>query len=65
MHPFASVLAANDIEGDARKRLEAEVRAMYARPDALPLPPEPMRVSLIARIAGKLPVIRRVAARRA
>jgi len=65
MHPFASVLAANDIEADARKRLEAEVRAMYARPDALPLPPEPMRVSRIARIADKLPVIRRVAARRA
>jgi hypothetical protein len=65
MHPFASVLAARDIEDRARQGIDAEARAMYARPDALPLPPEPMRVSLLARIAGKMPVIGRVVARRA
>ena len=65
MHPFASVLAARDIEGEARRRIDTEVRAMYARPDALPLPPEPARLGLMARIAGRLPVLRRVVTGRA
>ena len=65
MHPFACVLAARDIEGEARQRADAEVRAMYARPDALPLPPEPFRAGLIARIAARLPILRRVVAGRA
>ncbi len=65
MHPFASLLAANDIEAGARQRIDAAARAMYARPDALPLPPEPERPGLIARIAGRLPVIRRVVSGRA
>lgn len=65
MHPFASVLAARDFEGETRRRADAGVRAMYTRPDALPLPPEPTRVSLVARIAGRLPVIRRAVIGRA
>ena len=65
MHPFGSILVARDIEAGARQRLDAEARAMYARPDALPLPPEPERQGLIARIAGRLPVLRRVVTGRA
>ena len=42
-----------------------EWRRLHQRPDALPLPPEPERPGITARIAGKLPVIRRVVAGRA
>ena len=59
MHPFASVLVGRDIAEEAGRRAEAEVRAMYARPDALPLPPEPESVGIRGRLAA---VVRRVTA---
>jgi hypothetical protein len=65
MNPFASMLVTRDIEGEGRRRVDAEVRALYSRPDALPLPPEPFRPGLIARIAARLPILRRVVAGRA
>ena len=65
MNPFASMLVTRDIEGEGRRRTDAEVRAMYSRPDALPLPPEPFRPGPIARIAGRLPILRRAVADRA
>ena len=59
MHPFASVLVGRDIAQEARRRADAETRAMYARPDALPLPPEPGSVGIRGRISA---VVRRVTA---
>ncbi len=40
------------------RRKADEWRQLHRRPDALPLPPEPVRLGLTARIAGKLPVVR-------
>lgn len=59
MHPLASVLIARDIASEARQRADAEVRAMYARPDALPLPPQPASAGVRSRIAA---AVRRVVA---
>ncbi len=59
MNPFASMLVTRDIAGEARQRTDAEVRAMYARPDALPLPPKPVSASFRSRIAT---AVRRVVA---
>ncbi len=59
MHPFASVLVWRDIAQEARRQGDAEVRAMYARPDALPLPPEPETVGIRSRISA---AVRRVIA---
>jgi hypothetical protein len=41
-----------------------EWRRLHARPDALPLPPQPERVGFKARFVGRMPVVRRVVARR-
>lgn len=54
MHPLASVLVARDLANETRRRADAEVRAMYARPDALPLPAKPASVGLRTRIAAAL-----------
>jgi hypothetical protein len=47
-HPV--IFEAFDAARDGEARREADRRAMYARPDALPLPEEPPRVSLFARL---------------
>jgi hypothetical protein len=42
-----------------------EWRRLHRLPDALPVPPEPERLTFAARIASKLPVVRRVVSGRA
>jgi hypothetical protein len=46
-------LEALDAPHKAEAAREAERRAMYARPDALPLPEEPPRKSWLAAILGR------------
>ena len=52
MHFLASLLVAHDLADQTRQRADADVRAMYARPDALPLPPKPAPVGWRGRIAA-------------
>ena len=44
---------------------DAEIAAMYRRPDAKPLPPEPERPGRIERIIASIPVLRGLTAHRA
>jgi len=52
-HPV--IFEAFDAAHDGEARREAERRSMYARPDALPLPEEPPRVSLFALLLARAP----------
>ena len=52
-HPV--IFEAFDAARDGEARREADRRAMYARPDAQPLPEEPPRVSMFARILARAP----------
>jgi hypothetical protein len=52
-HPV--IFEAFDAARDGGSRRDAERRAMYARPDALPLPEEPPRVSMLARLVAMAP----------
>lgn len=52
-HPV--IFEAFDAARDGETRREAERRAMYARPDAPPLPAEAPRVSVFARFIAKAP----------
>jgi hypothetical protein len=52
-HPV--IFEAFDAARDGESRRDAERRAMYARPDALPLPEEPPRVSMLARLVAMAP----------
>lgn len=60
MHPFGSYLATRSrLEGMTPGR-QAEIEAMYRRPDALPLPPEPERPGRLERLVAVMPVLRRL-----
>ena len=52
-HPV--IFEAFDAAHDGESKREAERRAMYARPDAPPLPAEAPRISVAARILAKAP----------
>ena len=52
-HPV--IFEAFDAARDGESRREAERRAMYARPDAPPLPAEAPRDSVVARLLAKAP----------
>lgn len=52
-HPV--IFEAFDAARDGESQREAERRAMYARPDAPPLPEEEPRVSMFARLPGRAP----------
>ena len=52
-HPV--IYEAFEAARDGEARREAERRAMYARPDALPLPAEAPRISVFARFLAKVP----------
>jgi hypothetical protein len=52
-HPV--IFEAFDAARDGESRRDAERRAMYARADALPLPDEPPRVSMLARLLARAP----------
>ena len=54
----------DSIHGYDRRRTD-EWRRLHQRPDAPPLPPEAPKEGLVARVAGRLPVVRRVVAGRA
>jgi hypothetical protein len=55
-HPV--IYEAFDAARDGEARRDAERRAMYARPDALPLPEEAPRISAFTRILAKAPRLR-------
>jgi hypothetical protein len=65
MHPFGSFLGTKSRLQGAIWDHEAERTAMYRRPDAEPLPPEPVRPSRMERVAGGVPVLRWLTTRRA
>jgi hypothetical protein len=52
-HPV--IFEAFDAARNGESKREAERRAMYARPDAPPLPAEPPRISVVARLLAKAP----------
>ena len=52
-HPV--IFEAFDAARDGESRRDADRRAMYARPDALPLPEEEPRVSMFARLLARAP----------
>jgi hypothetical protein len=59
MHPFGSYLATKPhLEGPSGSR-QAEIDAMYRRPDCAPLPAVPPRPSLIRRLVDALPPLGR------
>ena len=64
MHPFGSFLGTKSRLQGAIWDHEAEQRAMYRRPDAEPLPPEPVRPSRMERVKGGVPVLRWLTTRR-
>jgi hypothetical protein len=55
-HPV--IFEAFDAARDGEARRDADRRSMYARPDALPLPEEPPRISTVARLLAKAPRLR-------
>ena len=55
-HPV--IFEAFDAARDGEARREADRRSMYARPDALPLPEEAPRISMVARLLAKTPRVR-------
>jgi hypothetical protein len=55
-HPV--IFEAFDAARDGEAKRDAGRRAMYARPDALPLPDEAPRVSMFARLLAKAPRLR-------
>ena len=55
-HPV--IFEAFDAARDGEARRDADRRAMYARPDALPLPEEAPRISAVARLLAKAPRLR-------
>lgn len=68
MHPFGSFLATRNRLGPSASDRQAEIRAMYRRPDALPLPPEPEpepeRPGHLERLVAAVPVLRRLTTHR-
>jgi hypothetical protein len=62
-HPV--IFEAFDAARSGESRREAERRAMYARPDAPPLPEEPPRVSMFSRLLAGAPRPRLGSLRRA
>ena len=51
MNPLLFLAASLDAERDANQRRAEAWRRLHQRPDAAPLPPEPIRVGPVARIA--------------
>jgi hypothetical protein len=58
MHPFGSYLATRPHLDRMTGNRDAEIAAMYRRPDAEPLPPEPERPGRLERILANIPVLR-------
>lgn len=60
MHPFGSYLASKPHLDRLSPSRQAEIDAMYRRPDCPPLPPQVERPSRLHRLIDGLPVLRRL-----
>jgi hypothetical protein len=60
MHPFGSYLAVKPHLEDQRGSRQAEVEAMYRRPDCPPLPPDSAQPSRLRRLIDAVPGLRRL-----